>query len=102
MAMAVYGVAMVVAPILGPTLGGYITDNYSWRWIFCINIPVGIVSLILTHFIIEDPPGMAEKIKGTRAQGDCTYKSFATNEIRNQHAKKQAFLTPLDGSSCSP
>jgi len=69
MAMAVYGVAVVVAPILGPTLGGWITDNYSWRWIFYINIPVGIVSLILTHFIVEDPPGMAERVKATRATG---------------------------------
>ncbi len=69
MAMAIYGVAVVVAPILGPTLGGYITDNYSWRWIFYINIPVGIVSLILTHFIVEDPPGMAERVKATRSKG---------------------------------
>ncbi len=70
MAMAIYGVAVVVAPILGPTLGGYITDNYSWRWIFYINIPVGILSLILTHFIVQDPPGMAERVKATRARGD--------------------------------
>ncbi len=69
MAMAIYGVAVVVAPILGPTLGGYITDNYSWRWIFFINIPVGILSLILTHFIVEDPPGMAERVKATRSKG---------------------------------
>src|SRR3954447_1033020 len=69
MAMAIYGVAVVVAPILGPTLGGYITDNYSWRWIFYINIPVGIVSLILTHFIVQDPPGMAERVKATRSKG---------------------------------
>jgi MFS transporter, DHA2 family, multidrug resistance protein len=69
MAMAIYGVAVVVAPILGPTLGGYITDNYSWRWIFYINIPVGIVSLILTHFIVQDPPGMDERVRATRANG---------------------------------
>jgi DHA2 family multidrug resistance protein len=69
MAMAIYGVAVVVAPILGPTLGGYITDNYSWRWIFYINIPIGILSLFLTSFIVEDPPGMAEQVKATRAKG---------------------------------
>jgi DHA2 family multidrug resistance protein len=57
MAMAIYGVAVVVAPIMGPVLGGYISDNYSWRWIFYINIPVGILSLILTHFVVQDPPG---------------------------------------------
>jgi DHA2 family multidrug resistance protein len=56
MAFAVYGVAVVTAPALGPTLGGYITDNYSWRWIFFINIPVGIISLLLTSRLIQDPP----------------------------------------------
>ncbi len=58
MAFAVYGVAVVVAPTLGPWLGGWITDNFSWRWIFYINVPVGIVSLILTSLLISDPPYM--------------------------------------------
>src|SRR6204780_3895455 len=48
MAFAVYGMAVVVAPAIGPTLGGFITDNYSWRWIFYINVPIGIISLLLT------------------------------------------------------
>src|SRR5262249_55410648 len=48
MAFAVYGVAVVVAPTIGPWLGGWITDNFSWRWIFYINIPVGILALLLT------------------------------------------------------
>ena len=61
MGMAVYGVAVLVAPILGPILGGWITDNYSWRWIFFINIPVGIVSLVLTSFLIQDPPHMMRR-----------------------------------------
>lgn len=56
MAMAVYGVAILVAPILGPTLGGWITDSYSWRWIFYINVPVGIVSLFMSHLVVQDPP----------------------------------------------
>ena len=69
MAMAVYGVAVVVAPILGPTLGGWITDNYSWRWIFYINVPIGVLSLFLTSFIVQDPPGMAAEVKRNRRQG---------------------------------
>jgi MFS transporter, DHA2 family, multidrug resistance protein len=56
MAMAVYGMGVVVAPIIGPTLGGWITDNYTWRWIFFINIPVGILSLVMTSALIADPP----------------------------------------------
>jgi MFS transporter, DHA2 family, multidrug resistance protein len=56
MAFAVYGVAVVTAPAIGPTLGGWITDNFTWRWIFFINIPVGIVSILLTSRLIEDPP----------------------------------------------
>jgi len=56
MAFAVYGIAVVMAPAIGPTLGGWITDNYSWRWIFFVNIPVGILSLVLTSRLIQDPP----------------------------------------------
>src|SRR5690349_6978518 len=56
MAFAVYGVAVVTAPAIGPTLGGWITDNFSWRWIFFINIPVGILSILLTSRLIQDPP----------------------------------------------
>jgi DHA2 family multidrug resistance protein len=56
MAFAVYGLAVVFAPAIGPTLGGWITDNYSWRWIFFINIPVGILSLILSYRLVHDSP----------------------------------------------
>jgi MFS transporter, DHA2 family, multidrug resistance protein len=56
MAFAIYGMAVVVAPALGPTLGGWITDNFTWRWIFFVNIPVGVLSLILTSRLISDPP----------------------------------------------
>jgi len=52
MAFAVYGMAVVVAPAIGPTLGGWVTDNFSWRWIFYINIPVGLISLYLTHRLV--------------------------------------------------
>jgi DHA2 family multidrug resistance protein len=53
-AFALYGVAVVVAPAIGPTLGGWITDNYSWRWIFFINIPVGILSLFLVYNLLQE------------------------------------------------
>ena len=55
-AFALYGVTTVLAPIIGPTLGGWITDSYSWRWIFFINIPVGILALMLVEQLVEDPP----------------------------------------------
>src|SRR5262249_13989581 len=55
-AMGFWGLGIVVAPMLGPVLGGWLTDNYSWRWVFYINIPVGIVSIIMTRLFIFDPP----------------------------------------------
>ena len=55
-AFALYGLVAVLAPSIGPTLGGYITDNFSWRWIFFINIPVGIMAFILVTRLVEDPP----------------------------------------------
>jgi DHA2 family multidrug resistance protein len=55
-AFSVYGMAVVVAPAIGPTLGGWITDNYDWRWIFFINVPIGILSVFLTSTVVEDPP----------------------------------------------
>ena len=67
--MSVYGIAVLVAPILGPTLGGWITDNYSWRWIFFINMPVGIISLILTSIVVHDPPELERAGKERRKRG---------------------------------
>jgi DHA2 family multidrug resistance protein len=61
MAMAIFGMGVVLAPIIGPTLGGWITDSYSWRWIFLINIPVGVISLVLTLFLVFDPPYLVRK-----------------------------------------
>jgi len=55
-AFALYGLVAVLAPSIGPTLGGWITDNFSWRWIFYINIPVGILAFILTSRLVQDPP----------------------------------------------
>ena len=61
MAMAVYTVAILCAPVLGPTLGGWITDNYSWRWIFYINIPVGVLCAFFTRMVLVDPPMLTAK-----------------------------------------
>src|ERR1700756_840998 len=66
-AFALYGLVAVLAPSLGPTIGGWITDNYSWRWIFYINLPVGVVSLVLSHLMVEDPP--YARARGVRAGG---------------------------------
>jgi DHA2 family multidrug resistance protein len=55
-AFALYGLVAVLAPSVGPTIGGWITDNYSWRWIFYINIPVGLLALFLTQRLVQDPP----------------------------------------------
>ncbi len=55
-AFGITGITMIVAPILGPTLGGFLTDNYSWRWIFFINIPVGMIAIYLVNRLLVDPP----------------------------------------------
>lgn len=56
MAMGIYGVGVILGPAIGPTLGGWLTDNYSWPWIFYINVPVGILNILLVMKFIEDPP----------------------------------------------
>ena len=63
LAFSLYGMAVVFAPAIGPTVGGWITDSYSWRWIFFLNIPVGIISLLLTSRIVEDPPYLKRRKK---------------------------------------
>lgn len=62
-AFALYGMAVVVAPAIGPTLGGWLTDNYNWHWIFFINLPFGLLSLFLSNRMVEDPPEMKERMK---------------------------------------
>ncbi|MBS1797605.1 MAG: DHA2 family efflux MFS transporter permease subunit [Acidobacteria bacterium] len=63
-AMALYGLGVVVAPIIGPTLGGWITDNYSWRWIFYINLPIGILASFMAGRYVEDPPYLRNQKPG--------------------------------------
>ncbi len=62
-AFALYGMAVVVAPAIGPTLGGWITDNYNWHWIFFINLPIGLISLFLSNRMVEDPPEITARTK---------------------------------------
>jgi len=65
-AMTLFGIAALLAPVVGPTLGGWITDNYTWRWIFYLNLPVGLVALAMCSAVVRDPPYMAverEKMK---------------------------------------
>jgi DHA2 family multidrug resistance protein len=63
-AMAVYGIGVVCAPILGPTLGGWLTDTWSWRWAFYINIPVGILAVFMISLFVDDPPWIRQAKRG--------------------------------------
>jgi len=68
-AFALYTVAIVTAPAIGPVLGGWITDNYNWRWVFLINIPIGVLSLFLTQRFVHDPPSYAAERATVRVNG---------------------------------
>jgi DHA2 family multidrug resistance protein len=68
-AFALFGVAVVVAPVIGPTLGGYLSDNFSWHWCFLINGPVGVLSLILVFILIKEPESLRKERERMRRQG---------------------------------
>jgi DHA2 family multidrug resistance protein len=68
-AFALYTVAIVTAPAIGPVLGGWITDNYNWRWVFLINLPIGLLSLFLTNRFVQDPPAFEAERKSAREAG---------------------------------
>ena len=68
-AMGFWGLGIVVAPVLGPVLGGWLTDTYSWRWVFYINLPVGIASLVMTKLYVFDPPYLAARDEVDRLLG---------------------------------
>jgi DHA2 family multidrug resistance protein len=72
-AFAMYGMVVVMAPAIGPTLGGWITDNYQWRWIFYMNVPVGMLSLLLVSRIITDPAYLTDQIKKRRGKVSIDY-----------------------------
>jgi DHA2 family multidrug resistance protein len=69
LAFALYGITAVMAPTIGPTLGGWITDNYTWRWIFYINLPIGVLTLFLVMRMVEDPPYLS-RVKGAGIRVD--------------------------------
>ncbi|HEY0784138.1 MAG TPA: DHA2 family efflux MFS transporter permease subunit [Thermoanaerobaculia bacterium] len=77
MGFSVYAMAVVFAPAIGPTLGGWITDNFEWRWIFYINIPVGIVSILLTSRFIKDPPHLIERVRQLKGKLRIDYVGMA-------------------------
>lgn len=68
-AFAIYGVAVVVAPVIGPTLGGWITDTYSWHWVFLINVPMGLLSLLLVGMLVKEPSGAEQERKMLLSKG---------------------------------
>jgi DHA2 family multidrug resistance protein len=68
-AFAAYGVVVIVGPILGPALGGWITDNFSWHWVFLINVPIGILSLVLVSLFVDEPPALKAHTKKIRREG---------------------------------
>ena len=67
-AFAVYSIAIVTAPVIGPTLGGWITDSYSWRWVFFINIPIGLLSLLLSSALISDSPQFTRERRANKGK----------------------------------
>ena len=75
-AFALYSMAIVTAPAIGPPLGGWITDHWSWRWVFFINIPIGIVSLLLTSRLVSDPPEFTREVEAARKQGKLKIDGF--------------------------
>jgi len=78
LAFAAYGLVVVTAPILGPSLGGWITDNYSWHWVFLINVPVGLLSLVLVSIYVDEPKALRDRAAELRKDGlSIDYVGFA-------------------------
>ena len=94
-AMAAFGIGILLAPILGPTLGGWITDNYSWRWIFYLNLPVGALSLFLMNKFVFDPHYVKRRRRPRRSLGNRISGArhrFAADYARYWPAQRLVFL----------
>ena len=80
-AFALYSMAIVTAPAIGPPLGGWITDTFSWRWVFFINVPIGLISLALSSRLVQDPPAFIEEVKAARQSGKLKIDAFGIGLI---------------------
>src|SRR6201994_4701851 len=80
-AFALYRNAIVTAPAIGPPLGGWHTDPFSWRWVCFINVPIGLISLLLTSRLVADPPQFIEEVKAARAGGKLKIDYFGISLI---------------------
>ena len=103
-AFALYTVAIVTAPAIGPVLGGWITDNYNWRWVFLINIPIGLISLFLTSRFVHDPPSFVEERKSVYTDGKLRVDSVGIVLIATGSAALELLLDrgQIDDWSGSP
>jgi len=87
LAMATWGVGLMVAPIMGPTLGGWITDNWNWRWNFYINVPIGIIAFLMVSAFVQDPPFLRQHRAHARSAQRIRYKTGDQFErVKNAHA----------------
>ena len=106
-AFALYGIAVVVAPIVGPVLGGYISDNYSWHWCFLINGPIGaVLSVLIYMFILENPEARADRMRGAGGRRDSTLSascwwrhSWARSKSCSTRARRMIGSGPRSSSS---
>ncbi len=105
MALAVFALGVVVAPVLGPTLGGYLTDTYSWRWAFYINIPIGIFAIFMILRFVEDPPYIKNAKPGkdrrhrTGPAGGMARRVANHSRQRSGRRLVRRYLDPLDHGS---
>ena len=97
-AMGFWGLGIVVAPLLGPVLGGWLTDSYSWRWVFYINVPIGLASIIMTRLFVFDPPtfGAPHRASTTGASACSPSESACLQVVLDKGQEKDWFGTTLD------